>query len=89
MKFIPVHTSPRAYLPLSEFALIRLETAIAFICTCMAGVGIEGLIALVTPVLPVEKDVGFGDDEEMAGIFLFIMVIIKVQNLRIIQFNAN
>ncbi len=47
------------------------------------------LVAFVTPVAAVEKNVGFGDDKEVAGIFLFIVVIIKVQNLRIIQFNAN
>ncbi len=53
----------------------------------MASVVVVALITFVTPVLPVEKDVGFGDDEEVSGIFLFIIVIIKVQNLRICTLN--
>ncbi len=59
------HTNPqRAYLPPREFALVWLKTAVALIPAAVGSVVIVPLIAFIAPVLVVEEDVGFGDDEE-------------------------
>ncbi len=86
MKFIQVYTQipHQPYLPLRQFAFVRLEAGIALVCAGVVSGAIVPLVAFIAPVLLVEQDVGLGDDEEVAGLVIFVVVVVvKVQDLRI------
>ncbi len=72
-----LHTSPpQAYLPPRELAFVRPEAAVALISAGVVSGAVVCLIAFIAVVCLVEEDVGFGDDEEMPRLVLFVVEVV-------------